>query len=304
MNFYTHILGSGAAIPTLNRNCSSQYVFCNNRHILLDCGEGTQLQLRRNKIHFQRISHIFISHLHGDHFFGLPGLLSTLNLMGRNEGIQIYGPEPLHDLLESMISAGGYKLSFELNFKPLKKGEMHCIFEDDILKLHSFPLNHRIPTWGIRIDEKQKPFGIDIQKCKEMNIGRPYFERLKQGKDIEVEGSIVRNETLTKTPKKSFSYAYCSDTKFDESLIDFINGVDVLYHESTFLNMHKQRAKETYHSTAQEAALIAKKANVKRLILGHFSSRYKETSKFKEEAIKEFEHVVLAEDNLKISIEE
>lgn len=269
----------------------------------MDCGEGTQLQLRRNKIHFQRISHILISHLHGDHFFGLPGLISTLNLMGRTEGIRIYGPEPLKEIIFNILSAGGNPLLFDIQFTPLKGNTLECIYEDDIISIQAFPLKHRIPTWGFRINEKPKPYGIDIEKCSSLNVGRQHFEHLKQGKDIEIEGRKLAFQHLTKPPKKSFSYAYCSDTKYDESIVEFIQDVDVLYHEATFLNLHKQRAKETFHSTAEQAARIAFRARVGQLVLGHFSSRYKDTSKFIEEGQKEFTNIVLGEDNLKFSIE-
>lgn len=304
MNFYVQILGSGAALPTLNRNCSGQYVFCNNRHILIDCGEGTQIQLRKFKIHLQRISHILISHLHGDHFFGLPGLISTMSLLGRTKGICIYGPKNLKNLLISMLEATGNKLSFELTFVELELSEKQNIFEDNLIKISAFPLKHRIPTFGFLIEENQKPYRINISACEENNVGKQYFYKLKKGELIEIEGKCIKNEILTFPPDKSFSYAYCSDTTFDLGLVKTIKGVDVLYHESTFLQEHTNRANKTFHSTALQAATIAKECEARRLILGHFSSRYKDVSDFEKEAKSVFSNSVIAEEGLKIIIDD
>jgi ribonuclease Z len=303
LNFYVQILGSGAAVPSLKRNCAGQFIFCNNRHILIDCGEGTQIQLRKNQIHFQRISHILISHLHGDHFFGLPGLISTMSLLGRQKGITIYGPKNIRAILLSMLEATGNKLSFELSVVELEHTSSQIIFEDDIIKISAFPLKHRIPTYGFIIAEKEKAFKINKQACDEKNIGIHLFQKLKMGESIQVDGELIENGDLTFPPNKSYSYAHCSDTIFDHDLIPILRNVDVLFHESTFLERHKERANETFHSTAKQAAMIARKSSIRKLILGHFSSRYKDENEFLNEASTVFTNTIAAFDGLKIEID-
>jgi len=296
LNFFVRILGSGAALPTSRRAPSSQYICCNNRHILIDCGEGTQMQLRKFSVHMQRISHILISHLHGDHFFGLPGLLSTMNLLGRDKGITVYCPPELPSILEQLLSVGGNKLTFNVEFKVLSFESKNCVFEDDKIEIWSFPLKHRIPTCGFQVKEKIKPFRIDAKKCDEAGVELHHMPNLLSGNNILIDGIEHDFRKFTLKPKHSYSYSYCSDTSYDESLIPFIESSDLLYHEATFSSKHKERAKKTFHSTAQQAATIAQKSGVKKLILGHFSSRYAEVDELLEEAKQIFPATQCAED--------
>lgn len=297
MNFTITILGSGAALPTSNRNPSAQYVCCNDRHILIDCGEGTQVQLRKRQIHIQKINHILISHLHGDHFFGLVGLLSTLHLLGRDKGLTIYGPEELEQIIRLQLEVGGAKLGFDLNFVALNGKEHKLIYEDKLIEIWTFPLNHRIPTNGFRIQEKPKEFNIRKEHFEEMQVSLasiPYFRR---GEDyIDESGAIFLAEDYTYPPKLSKSYVYCSDTCYDERLIPFVSEASCLYHEATFLKDKADRAKQTYHSTAEQAALIAQKSQVKRLLLGHLSARYENGQAHLQEAQTVFKAVTVVED--------
>ncbi|MFM7682679.1 MAG: ribonuclease Z [Bacteroidota bacterium] len=303
MSFSVTILGSGAALPTGKRNPTSQYIFCNNRHILIDCGEGTQMQLRKFGIPFQRITHIFISHLHGDHFFGLPGLLSTMNLLGRNRGVTLYGPPQLKDILTQLFECGGQKLMFKLNFVPTSTDGEKILFEDKLIEIKSFPLRHRIPTTGFRIQEKPKEFRLNPEAIEQDQIPIEFYHRLKKGESpINENGKIIDFKKYTSPPNPSFSYAYCSDTAYYEELIPFIKDATLLYHEATFTEKDKDRARLTFHSTAQEAAQIAMAANVKKLILGHLSSRYLETDEHHSEASAYFKNTTVAEDGMKMDL--
>lgn len=303
MSFSVTILGSGAALPTGKRNPTSQYIFCNNRHILIDCGEGTQMQLRKFGIPFQRITHIFISHLHGDHFFGLPGLLSTMNLLGRNRGVTIYGPTQLKDILTQLFECGGQKLMFKLNFVHTSADGENVLFEDRLIKITSFPLKHRIPTTGFRIQEKTKEYRLNPDAIEQDQIPIEFYHRLKIGEcPTDGKGKIIDFKKYTFPPKPSFSYCYCSDTAYSEELIPYVKDSTLLYHEATFTEKDKDRARLTFHSTAKEAAQIAETANVKKLILGHLSSRYSETEEHLSEASLYFKKTEVAEDGMKIEI--
>lgn len=297
MNFEVTILGSGAALPTSNRNPTAQYVQCNDRHILIDCGEGTQIQLRKHHVHIQKINHILISHLHGDHFFGLVGLLSTLHLLGRDKGLTIYGPEELEQIIRLQLEVGGAKLGFDLHFISLNGKEHRLLYEDKLIEIWTFPLSHRIPTNGFLIREKPKERKLDADRFEEAGLSLTLIPKLKQGLDVELEsGEIIYAEEYTYPAKPSKSYAYCSDTIFDERIVAYIKHADVLYHEATFLNDKLERAKQTFHTTAEQAAVIAKQAEVGRLLLGHLSARYDNGLKHVEEASGIFENVVVVED--------
>jgi ribonuclease Z len=303
VSFSVTILGSGAALPTGKRSPTSQYIFCNNRHILIDCGEGTQMQLRKFGIPFQRITHIFISHLHGDHFFGLPGLLSTMNLLGRNRGITLYGPPQLKTILTQLFECGGQKLMFKLNFVPTSIDGEKLLFEDKLIEIKSFPLKHRIPTTGFRIQEKQKEFRLNPDAIEQDKIPIEFYHRIKKGESpINENGKTIDFKKYTFPPNPSFSYAYCSDTSYNEELIPFIKDATLLYHEATFTEKDKDRARLTFHSTAKEAAQIAKAANVRKLILGHLSSRYSETEDHLSEASAYFKNTEVAEDGLSVEL--
>lgn len=297
MNFEVTILGSGAALPTSNRNPTSQYVYCNDRHILIDCGEGTQVQLRKYHVHIQKINHILISHLHGDHFFGLVGLLSSLHLLGRDKGLTIYGPQELEQIIRLQLEVGGAKLGFDLHFVHLNGKEHRLLFEDRMIEIWTFPLSHRIPTNGFLIKEKPKERKLNAERFEEAGLSLTLIPKLKQGLDVELEsGEMIYSEEYTYSAKPSKSYAYCSDTVFDERIVDYIRNVNVLYHEATFLQDKLDRAQQTFHTTAQQAATIAKQAEVGKLLLGHLSARYENGLKHLEEASVVFENVSVVED--------
>lgn len=297
MSFEVTILGSGAAVPTSRRNPTSQYVVCNDRHILIDCGEGTQMQIRRMGVKLQRISHILISHLHGDHFFGLVGLLSTMHLMGRDKGITVYGPVELESIIRSQLEIGGAKLDFALNFVALNGKEAKMIFEDKMIEIHTFPLKHRIPTNGFVIREKIKERRLISDAIKGSGLRLEHLPLLKKGENVVDElGNEFDYEDFTLPPKPSFSYAYCSDTMYWETIVPHIQNVSVLYHEATFTEKDADRAKATYHSTASQAAKIALSAGVGKLLLGHLSARYDSTETHLKEAKVHFENAEVVED--------
>ncbi len=298
MDFSVTILGSGAALPTFSRNPTSQYIICNNRHILIDCGEGTQIQMRKFGVKFQRITHILISHLHGDHFFGLVGLLSTMHLLGRDQGIKIYGPEGLEQIIRSQLEIGGAKLDFSIEFKTLDGKSAGLLFEDKLIEIYSFPLKHRIPTNGFLIKEKEKERILLGELFKQDKLSIALIPFFKRGEDVvdELTGKVYLHKKYTLNPKKTFSYAYCSDTMYYEKVVPYIENSTVLYHEATFLEKDRSRAKATYHSTAIDAAKIAKKAKVGRLLLGHLSARFENGIEHEKEAKTFFENVVVVED--------
>ena len=297
MNFTITILGSGAALPTLNRMPSSQYINCNNRHFLIDCAEGTQVQLRKYKVHFQKISHIFISHLHGDHYFGLVGLLSSMSLLGREKEMHLFGPPELEEIITTQLQYGGSRLSFNINFHSLRFDVKEKIHEDDVLEVFSFPLKHKVPTCGFLINEKPKLLKIDAEKLKDKNIEVEHYKVLQNGQDVKLEnGTTYRYQDFTFPPHPPMSYAYCSDTAYNESIVPFIKGVDLLYHEATFTEKEKERAKSTKHSTASDAAKIALLANTKKLLLGHLSARFKNNELHLKEAEAIFKNVEVVED--------
>lgn len=291
------ILGCHSATPRINTNPTSQVLEINNHMFLIDCGEGTQVELRRNKIKFSRIKHIFISHLHGDHYFGLVGLVNTFSLLTRETELHIYGPVGLKEVitLQMKLSKGWTK--YQLIFHELKSKKSELIYEDEKVEVHTIPLNHRIYTNGFLFKEKENERKIDINAVNEANINVAYFRKLKQGFDvINEDGVLINNRKVTKDPIPAKSYAFCSDTAYDESIIPLINNATVLYHESTFLDKNEALCKTTKHSTAKQAATIAKKANVDTLILGHFSTRYNGYDEFKLEANTIFDNVLLAKD--------
>lgn len=297
MSFELTILGSGAALPTAKRKPTAQYLCCNDRHLLIDCGEGTQNELRKNKIHFQKITHILISHLHGDHYFGLVGLLSTLHLLGRNQGITIYGPEELEQIVRLQLEVGGARLGFELTFVPLNGKEHKMIYSDKLIEIWTFPLNHRIPTNGFRIQEKQKDRSIDGERFKAAGLSLTCIPFFKRGEDVVLEdGTVVPFKKYTFDPPKPKSYSFCSDTKYDERIIPFIQDSTVLYHEATFLDALKERAKATHHTTALEAGNIAHKSNAGKLLIGHLSARYDDSAEHLIEVKNQFENAVVVAD--------
>lgn len=303
MNFTVTILGSGAALPTLNRMPSSQYINCNNRHFLIDCAEGTQVQLRKYKVHFQKISHIFISHLHGDHYFGLVGLLSSMSLLGREKEMHLFGPPELEEIITTQLQYGGSRLSFNINFHSLRFDVKEKIHEDDVLEVFSFPLKHKVPTCGFLINEKPKLLKIDAEKLKDKNIEVEYYKVFQNGQDVKLEnGTTYRYLDYTFPPHPPMSYAYCSDTKKDLNVPEFIKDCTVLYHEATFLKKDKSIANSTMHSTTIDAANIASLANVKSLYVGHLSSRYRSDEQHLSELKEIFKNSSVAYDGLIIDL--
>ena len=300
MSFELHILGSGAALPTAKRQATAQYVNCNERHILIDCAEGTQQQLRKYSLKLQKIQFILISHLHGDHFFGLPGLLSTMHLLGRNKKLHVFGPPGLEDLMRAMLAAGGHPLQFDITFQTVVPGPKQLIFEDRLIAIHAFALKHRIPTIGYRIDEKPKLLNLDKEAIKAAGLRIEDLPKLKAGISIERDGKKYNYKKFTLPAQATYSYAYCSDTKPSLNYLAAIDGVDLLYHEATFTQQHLERAKSTFHSTAQQAGQQATNANCKHLLLGHFSSRYDDTELHLHEARQTHSNVAAAEDGMHI----
>ncbi len=291
------ILGCYSATPRTMGNTTSQVLEIKNHMFLIDCGEGTQVQLRRHKVKFNRIKHIFISHLHGDHFYGLVGLISTFRLLTREADLHIYGPKGIKEVVTLQLKLADSWTNYKLFFHELTSEKSELVFEDDTVEVYTIPLEHRVYTNGYLFKEKTGDRKLNIDAIQEAKINIAYYQKLKQGFDVEnEEGILIDNEKVTFPPKKSKSYAFCSDTVYKEDIVPLIRNVDVLYHESTFLEAHAHLAPKTKHSTAKEAASIAKKAEAGTLILGHYSSRYPDLEMFREEAKSNFENVELAQD--------
>lgn len=297
------ILGSSSASPTSERNPSAQFLNIAERYFLIDCGEATQIQIRKNKAKLQAIDHIFISHLHGDHFFGLPGLLSSMHLLGRKNRINIYAPEKLKTILNLIFEASDTYLNFEIIWHFTTNDKLNLLFEDDKIFVYSFPLKHRIFCTGFLFKEKELPRNIDKYKLDKYKISIANIHKLKNGHDVVNEnGELIKNNLVTINPLPPRSYAYCSDTIYTETILEYIKNVNLLYHESTFLDDKIDRAKKTFHSTAKNAAQIAKLANVEKLLLGHFSARYGNLNLFIEEASSIFNNCELATDGKVFSL--
>jgi len=303
MKFQVTILGSGSSTPTLVRNPASQVVNVNENYYMIDCAEGTQVQLRKFKVKFQRIDHIFISHLHGDHYLGLIGLIQSMHLLGRKNELHIYGHPSLHDIIKLHNSVSETFLKFPLRFHALNYDEKTLLHEDSKTSIYSFPLKHRIPTCGFLFEEKERERTIKKETIEAWNIPTAEIRKIKQGADfIADDGRTITNNHLTEKPIPARKYAYCSDTAYYEKILPYIEKADLLYHEATFLNDLKSRAKETFHSKASQAAEIAKKAKAKKLVLGHFSVRYKSMHDFEEEARAIFPETTLAQDGMVIDL--
>ncbi|MEX0312696.1 MAG: ribonuclease Z [Allomuricauda sp.] len=297
------ILGCYSATPRTFTNPTAQVLEIRNHLFLIDCGEGTQVQLRKYKVKFSRIKHIFISHLHGDHFFGLPGLISTFRLLGRESELNIYGPKGIKEAITLFLKLGDSWTNYPLIFHELESKESMLIFEDDSVSVKTIPLNHRVYTNGFLFKEKTQPRKLDIDAVAKYEIDRSQFNNIKNGANgVQENGQEVSNVDLTHDPPKPKSYAFCSDTVYNETILPIIDNVDVLYHESTFLETEAHLGAKTKHTTAKQAAQIAKKANVGKLVLGHYSTRYKSIELFKEEASQVFPEVELADDGKSFTI--
>ena len=294
------ILGCYAATPRTLTNPTSQVLEIRNQHFLIDCGEGTQVQLRKQKIKFTKINRVFISHLHGDHFYGLIGLISTFSLLNRANELHIYGPKGIKEIIQLQLRLSESWPKFDLIFHDLTSKESQVLYEDDQVRIHSFPLKHRVYTNGFLFQEKPAERKLDMNAVLNYEIDSCYYQNIKNGKDITLDdGRVIPNSSLSFDPPATKSYAYCSDTKYTESIIPYIQDATVLYHESTFLESEEALAKKTMHATAKQAALIAQKAGVGQLILGHYSTRYANIELFKQEAQAHFEAVLLANDGVR-----
>ncbi|GAB0156477.1 ribonuclease Z [Chryseobacterium sp. Alg-005] len=295
MSTYLTILGFNSAIPTINSSPTSQLLEMEERHFLIDCGEGTQVQLRKAKARFSKINHIFISHLHGDHCFGLPGLIASFRLLGRENPLHVYGPKGIRNMLETIFTITETHRGFEVIYHELDKDYSEKIYEDNRVEVYTIPLDHRIYCNGYLFKEKPKDRHLNMKEIAKYNeIEICDYHNLKAGKDFVLsDGYVLKNEVLTVEPAPSVSYAFCSDTRYLESVIPIIKNATVLYHESTFLHDLKEMADYTGHSTALEAAKIAQKADVGKLILGHFSNRYADLTVFTDEARNVFPNTFL-----------
>ena len=293
--FEITVLGSSSATPAYNRNPSAQMINLNEHFYLVDCGEATQNQLNKFKIKSAKIDTIFISHLHGDHYLGLVGLLSTLHLNGRTKTMTIVGPPELKDIIDLQLKVSETQLRFPIDFRPTQVDYTEVVFQNNDVIVETIILNHRIPTTGFVFKEVARKRKINTEKLTEYDIPLEYIPLLKNGIDYcDKFGRTIANAELTFAPKAPRSYAYCSDTIYSEHFLDQIEGVDCLYHEATFLHELIDRAKETFHTTALQAGTIANKANVKQLMIGHFSARYKELDLLLAEAKTAFNNTVLA----------
>ena len=291
------ILGCYSATPRISAHTTSQVLESRGHTFLIDCGEGTQMELRKHKVKFNQIKHIFISHLHGDHCFGLIGLISTFRLLNREAELHIYGPKGIKDLIMLQLKLSKSWIDFKLFFHELTSLDSELMFEDDKIAINTIPLDHRVYTNGFLFKEKAFDRKLLIYKAEEKHIDVAYYRKLKQGADVlNTKGELISNADVTIEGVPSKSYAFCSDTAYREDIVPIINNANVLYHESTFLEAHASLCAKTKHSTAKQAAEIAKKANVGTLILGHYSSRYNTLDDFKTEAQTVFDRVELAED--------
>ncbi len=304
LDFETTVLGSSAATPTSIRHTSAQLIKHQHRYFLADCGEGCQMQLRRLKLPLMKINHIFISHLHGDHYLGLPGLLFTLHLLGRDKLLNLYSPPGLREIIELQYQLSGLQPSFEILYHELKEGGA-LIYEDPVLTIHTLAMEHRLTAFGFLFREKTA--GRTLRKDGLSRYHIPLLQRhaIKQGADLQLpDGSVIPNHELTHPPPAPRSYAFCSDTAYTESFIDQIRGADLLYHEATFMHDKAAVAREKTHTTTIEAATLAKKAGVGRLMLGHYSARYKALEAFREEAASVFPNTILAEEGQTVQIKD
>lgn len=297
--FEINILGCGSATPTLRHLPTSQVVNIREKLFMIDCGEGTQLQYRKAGLSFSRLGHVFISHLHGDHCFGLLGLISTFGLLGRTGPLTIHANPDLEKILQPQLDYFCKFLSFEVHFKAFDPTKHELIYEDRSVRIYTIPLTHSIPCAGFLFEETENDLHLDGEAIRFYNIPIKELQYIKKGSDfITEDGEIIPNKRLTKPADPSRKYAFCSDTAYDESIIPIIKEVDLLYHESTFLEDQSKRARQVGHSTATEAALIAKAAQVKKLMLGHYSSRYTNDLDFLSEAKLIFPEVILANEQL------
>lgn len=301
--FNINILGCGSALPTTRHLATSQIVDLRDKLYMIDCGEGTQVQMRRMRVRFGRLAHIFISHLHGDHCFGLPGLISTLGMLGRTGELVVHGPKEVETYLRPVMDLFCRGMEFEVRFNPVDTRSHSLVMEDRSLSVYSIPLKHRIPTCGYIFAEKPKEAHIIREMTDFYQVPVRCMKDIKQGQDyVTPEGEVVPNSRLTRPAAPPKRYAFCSDTAYNRSIIPIIEGADLLYHEATFAECDLARAKETFHSTARQAAEIARDAHVKRLVIGHYSARYEDLSELHREAEAVFPGTILGNEGTVIPV--
>ncbi len=286
------ILGNNSALPAYDRHPTSQFLSLTTSDLMLDCGEGTQMQMARFGIKWRKLSHIFISHLHGDHYLGLPGLLNSMSLLGRTAPIYVFGPAALGEFLLFLKEmAGGHPYGYEVKFTAIAP-EGEKLVDNAEFSVHAFPVEHRIACYGFRVNEKSKGRKLLVEKAVEAGVPVSFYSHLKAGEDfVHEDGTVIPALSLTEDGPAPHTYAYCADTRYTDSFLESIRGVDILYHESTYLEEDVEKAILRYHSTAKQAAALAQKAGVKKLLLGHYSSRYPDVSPFAEEAAEVFSNV-------------
>jgi len=287
------ILGNNSALPAFDRHPSAQVITMDEHLFLVDCGEGTQMQMAKYKIRRSKINHIFISHLHGDHYFGLIGLITSMGLLGRQQDLHLYAPSPLKEIFDLQLKVADTQLPFSVKFHPLQ--EEGIIVKDSRFEVHCFRVYHRIECWGFKFRQIRPLRRINPEKAIHHQVPSSFFDRLKWGEDyLSKDGNLIKNEWVTEAAPKAKSYAYSADTIYNEQIIEKIKGVDLLYHESTYLKDLEERAVKRFHSTTIQAATIALKAGVERLLLGHFSSKYEKLDEFEKEAKEIFQNTELA----------
>ena len=301
--FELHILGCGSALPTTRHFATSQVVNLRDKLFMINCGEGAQMQLRKSRLKFSRLNHIFISHLHGDHCFGLMGLISTFGLLGRTAELHIHSPKGLEELLTPMLNFFCHTLAYKVIFHEFDTRQTSVVYEDRSMTVTTIPLQHRIPCCGFLFAEKARPNHIIRDMVDFYKVPVYELNRIKNGSDyVTPEGEVIANTRLTRPSDPPRKYAYCSDTIFRPEIVEQLSGVDLLFHEATFAESELARAKETYHTTAAQAARIALEAGVRQLVIGHFSARYEDESILLKEASAVFPNTILAKENLCISL--
>lgn len=301
--FEVHILGCGSALPTTRHQATSQVLNIREKLFMIDCGEGTQVQLRRSRLRFSRLNHIFISHLHGDHCFGLIGLISTYAMLERTAQLHIHAHADLQKLLAPQLDYFCKGMTFEVVFHPFNPGEQTVIYEDRSVSVETIPLRHRLPTCGFLFREKPTSRHIRREMIDFYQIPLYMINRIKSGEDYLLDdGTCIPCDRLTLPADPPRSYAYCSDTAYLPRIVDQVRGVDLLFHEATFASSEAVRARQTCHSTAEQAASIARDAQVKKLLIGHFSARYETENVLLQEAKTVFPDTLLASENLKIEL--
>ncbi len=290
------ILGNNSALPAYGRNPTAQVVTLYGQDILIDCGEGTQSRMQQYGVRWRHLDHIFISHLHGDHYFGIFGLITSMNLLGRTTALHLYAPAPLEGLIKAMLAVANSELAYPFFFHPHPESA-GLLVDHKLFSVHCFPVEHRIPCHGFRVMRKTRGRKLLPDKAAAAGIPAYFYDRLKGGEDyIDKEGRVIQNEMVTEEGPKPKTYAFCADTIYTDSFLEHIRGVDLLYHESTYLADNTERAASRFHSTAAQAAMIAQRAGAKQLLLGHYSSKYRDISQFREEAAAIFPNVLASEE--------